>query len=119
MKSLISTASPDSILVSFDAESLYGTITHELGLEAIEYWFDKHHKELPPRINKDFIKQGIKFILENNNFFFNGKYFNHVKGTAMGTKCAPTYATLVVGFLEEKMYDVIEENFSREFREYF
>ena len=37
----------------------------------------------------------------------------------MGTKCVPTYATLVLGFLEENMYDATEENFSREFREYF
>ena len=61
----------------------------------------------------------MHFILENNKFFFNGKYHNQLKGTAMGTKCVPTYATLVLGFLEEKLYDTIEENFSREFKVYF
>ena len=114
-----SKVSPDSIVVFYGAKSLYSNITHELGLEAIEYWLDKHPEDLPTRINKDFIKQGMKFILENNNFFFNGKYFNQVKGIAMGTKGAPIYPTLVLGFLEENLYDVIEENFSREFREYF
>ena len=36
------TVSPDSYLVSFDIENLYSNITHELGLEAINYWLDKH-----------------------------------------------------------------------------
>ena len=37
----------------------------------------------------------------------------------MGTKCAPTYATLVLGYLEEKLYNIIEDTFDKEFREYF
>ena len=32
------TDSPDSNLVSFNIENLYSNITHELGLEAINYW---------------------------------------------------------------------------------
>ena len=59
----------------------------------------------------------IDFILENNNFY--GKYYNQVKGTAMCTKCAPTYATKVLEFLEDKLYENIEEIVCREFREYF
>ena len=37
----------------------------------------------------------------------------------MGTKCALTYATLVLGYLEEKLYNIIEDAFDKEFREYF
>ena len=36
-------------------------------------------------------------------------FFNQTKGTAMGTKVAPTYATLVLGYLEEKLYDLIKQ----------
>ena len=90
-----------------------------LGLEAIEYWLNKHPEEMPNRIYKDFIKRGLQFILKNNNFYFNGKYYNQVKGTAIGTKCAPTFATLVLGYLEEKPHDTIEEHFDSEFRQYF
>ena len=37
----------------------------------------------------------------------------------MGTKCAPTFATLVLGYLEEKLYDTIEEHFDSEVIQYF
>ena len=35
----------------------------------------------------------------------------------MGTKLAPTYATLVMGYLELKLYDKIKEKFSKCFKE--
>ena len=40
---------------------------------------------------------------------FYNQYFLQIKGTAMGTKFAPTYATLVMGFLEENMYQTLSE----------
>ena len=52
------TVSPDSYLVSFDIENLYSNITHELGLEAINFWLDKHPEDMDKRIDKDFIKRG-------------------------------------------------------------
>jgi hypothetical protein len=33
----------------------------------------------------------------------------------MGTKVAPTYATLVLGFLEEKLFSTVQERFEQEF----
>ena len=33
----------------------------------------------------------------------------------MGTKFAPTYATLVLAYLEEKLYSEIETKFGKEF----
>lgn len=110
--------SPDTIIASFDVENLYTNIPHDLGLEAIQYWLEKYEKELPARINKTFVLEGIKFILENNYFCFNDTYFLQIKGTAMGTKFAPIYATLVLGYLEEKLYVQIEKDFDSEFRQY-
>ena len=43
------TVSTDSYLVSFDIENLYSNITHELGLEAINYWLDKHPEDMDKR----------------------------------------------------------------------
>lgn len=53
--------------------------------------------------------EGIKTILENNNFMFDGCFYNQIRGTAMGTKFAPTYATLVLAYLEEKLYTHLED----------
>jgi len=36
----------------------------------------------------------------------------------MGTKFAPTYATLVLGFLEEKLYKETEKHISKDFSNY-
>ena len=35
----------------------------------------------------------------------------------MGTKCAPVYATLTFGYLEEKKYTIIETDYDAEFQQ--
>ena len=97
---------------------MYSNIPHDLGLEAISFWIDKHTDLLIKRFDKDFIIKGLKIVLENNNFVFNNQYFNQSKGTAMGTKVAPTYASLVLGFLEEKLYHILQEDKDRSFALY-
>ena len=108
----------ESILVSFDVVNLYSIIPHGLGIEAISFWLNKYPKELPNRISKEFVLDGIKLILENNSFCFNDSYFLQTKGTAMGTKFAPIYATLVLAYLEEKLYEQVEKEFDSNFRKY-
>ena len=111
------TVDENAILVSFDVTSLYTNISHELGLEAIKFWLEKHPNLIHKRFTKDFIIEGIKTILENNNFMFDGCTYNQVRGTAMGTKFAPTYATLVLAYLEEKLYTHLETD-NKEMAEY-
>ena len=60
------------------------------------------------RFTKQFILERIKTILENNNFLFDDQFYNQIRGTAMGAKFAPTYATLVLGYLEEKLIKRLE-----------
>lgn len=43
---------------------------------------------------------------------FDGIIYKQKFGTATGTKVAPTYATLILGFLEEKLH----QNFSVEYK---
>ena len=74
---------------------------------------------LNPRFTKEFILDGIKLILENNIFCFNDTYFKQVKGTAMGTKFAPVYATLTIGYLEEKLLNIIEKDYDADFQHFF
>ena len=100
----------NSLLVTFDVTNLYGSIPHTLGLEAIRFWLNKHPESINNRFSHDFVIQGIKLILENNIFQFNDKYYQQTKGTAMGTKIGPTYATLVMGYLEDQLYKKIIED---------
>ncbi len=92
-------------LVSFDVESLYTTIDHDLGIEAVKYWVEKKGDMLPGRFTCAFICDAINIILKNNVFFFNDQYYEQINGTAMGTKVAPSYANLTMAFLEENMYE--------------
>ena len=90
----------NSKLISFDVASLYINIPHELGLKAIDYWLDKYPELIHSILNKFFIVKALKLVLKNNDFVFNEKFFHQITGTAMGTIVAPTYSTLVMGYLE-------------------
>ena len=109
------TVPSNTLLVSFDVVNLYTKIPHELGIEAINSWLSKYPELIHKRFSKEFILESIKTILENNNFFFNETMYTQVRGTAMGTKFAPTYSTLVLAYLEEKLYNEIEIKFGKEF----
>lgn len=115
----------DEKFVTFDVISLYNNITHDLGIEALTFWLNEHPENLHERYTKDFILNSTKLILENNSFEFGAHNFKQLVGTAMGTKFAPTYASLVLAYLEIKLYqkvnnmyeehhaDVIINNFKR------
>ena len=48
-------------------------------------------------------------MLKESTFQFDDKYYKQMQGTAMGTKMAPTYATLVMGYLKKRLYNCYEE----------
>ena len=96
--------SSEIILTSFDITSLYANIPHDLGIKAIEYWLTLYPKNILRRFPREFVIEGINLILNNNTFVSNDTTFLQKQGTAMGTKMAPSYATLVLGYLEN-MYD--------------
>ena len=100
------------IFVSFDIVSLYTNIPHKLGLSAIKFWLDKFPGLIPARIPPTFILESIELILTNNYFEFNNRTFLQIQGTAMGTKMAPTYANLTIGYLEWKLYQQLEHGLS-------
>ena len=104
-------------LVTLDVVNLYSNITSTLGLRSLGFWIDKHREKIDNRFTKEFLLEATELVLKNNFFNFDDQHFQQVKGTAMGTKMAPTYATLTLGYLEELMYQQINENFSEEFSE--
>ena len=105
------------IFVTMDVNSLYSNIDHDLGKRAIEFWLDKFPGDIHGRFTKSFILEGMDIILRNNNFQFGGKNYIQIFGTAMGTKFAPTYATLVLGYLETILYERIESKYNTQTKE--
>ncbi|XP_062612905.1 uncharacterized protein LOC134274656 [Saccostrea cucullata] len=102
---------PSETLVTMDVTNLYTNIISTLGLKALKYWIDKHPEKINYRFTKDFILEATEIVLKNNTFSFCDKHYEQIKGTAMGTKMAPTYATLTLGYLEEILYEKISDRF--------
>ena len=88
-------------LFSWDIVSLYTSIPHELGIEALTYWLSRYPDLVPPRFSVNFVLEAALFILQNNYFMFDGVCYHQNTGSAMGAVFAPPYACLAVGYLEE------------------
>ena len=102
----------DCEIYSIDIVSLYTNIPHSLGLEAVSYYVDKFRSHIPQRFSKEFIMDSVKFVLSNNNFFFDGICRHQKEGTAMGSKMAVPYACLSIGYLEEtKLHPLLHRHF--------
>ena len=87
-----------SYLVSLDVCSLYTNILHKEGIETVK----QKLKKSKPSISIKVILTFLKLILRLNNFVFNGINYLQKKGCTIGTKCAPSYANIFVGWFEEK-----------------
>ena len=53
-------------------------------------------------LNSSYIVELLTVGLTNNYFEFNGKHYNQLSGTAMGTKLVPSCANLFITKFEEK-----------------
>ncbi|XP_071152298.1 uncharacterized protein [Mytilus edulis] len=108
----------ETLLTSFDVTSLYTNIPHDLGLTAVKYRIEEKRDEIDSRFETNFILEATKIVLEENTFYFDGNKYRQIKGTAMGTKVVPTYANLVMGYLEQQMYRQISVQFDQNFCDY-
>ena len=90
-----------SFLVTADVESLYTNISHNFGLQALDYWITTFPNTI--QLPKSFILEAMHFILSQNYFIHRKTYYHQIKGVAMGTNVAPTFANLVMGYLELKV----------------
>ena len=83
----------DAILVTADVVGLYPSISHELGLKALEAALEKRESI---QISTSELVKMAKFLLQNNYSEFNGETKKQISGTAIGTKFAPPYACIFI-----------------------
>ena len=107
------------VLITLDVTDMYTNIDHNLAKEAVEYWLTTHPECLPRNISKEFVLEALSIVLEFNTFTYNGRLYLQICGISMGTKSAPTIATLVMAYLEIKLYQVIETKYGRLVQEEF
>ena len=85
------------LLVTLDISSLYTNIPHNEGINACDHFLRTcSHNTIPTSTLCDL----IRMILTMNNFSFNDNHYLQIHGTAMGTKMAPSYANLFLGYFE-------------------
>ena len=61
-------------------------------------------ESLHARLNKEFVVEYTKFILQISNMKCNNESYNQIKGTAIGIIFAPPYATFSMEYFEIKCY---------------
>ena len=94
-KDIITTDS--DILVTMDVTSLYTNIDQQEGRSTCEHFLSQRQR---PSIPTKFIITLINLILKCNTMFFNGRFSHQIKGTAMGTAMAVSFANLFMSRLE-------------------
>lgn len=84
----------NSILFTFDVESLYPSIPTDLGLHALEGMI---HKEFTPSKRKLILSLAL-LVLNHHYLAFNGVFWHQIRGTAMGSNFVVLYACSSVCF---------------------
>ena len=94
-------------LVTADVVSLYTNIPHNEGIEAVIQKISSNRESLPQDTPPNAtIRILLQFILTFNVFEFLGTFYQQICGTAMGTKCAPSYACIFMGYIEEQIQEL-------------
>ena len=88
-----------TILGTLDISSLYTNIPHYEALQAVIKTLQENPE---PNLPTKWIITLLRHVLDKNVFQFNGKFFIQKKGTAMGTRVAPSLANIFVYHLMRK-----------------
>lgn len=90
-------------LCTMDVSSLYPSIPHKDGLEAMNYFLNRRTELYP---STEFLLSLTKEVLTKNYFKFQDQYYLQQRGSAMGSPVAPNYANLFMGKFElDLMYN--------------
>ena len=78
----------------------------------MDHFLNKYQEDLHPRFRKEFVLESVKFILKNKILTFDSEFYLQIKGTAMVTIFAPTYANLTMGYHEIKVHSSTHQNYA-------
>ncbi|XP_078502402.1 uncharacterized protein LOC144756435 [Lissotriton helveticus] len=88
------------ILATLDVVGLYTCIEMDKGIQALEHFLGSRSASL--RHHSKMLIQMSQLILKNNYFLFEDEWFHQIRGTAMGSRFAPSYANLFMGWYERE-----------------
>ena len=89
---------PDFMIISLDVVSLFTNIPDYLVHKAMEKRWTQFYNKINMSCT-EFLNV-IKFILNNNHFQFNEKFYHQIFGSAMGNPISPILSDIVMEDLE-------------------
>ena len=87
--------SPNTLFVTFDVSNLYTMIPRDGAIVALQSFLYKHTENR--RIygmTVDTITRLVRLVLDTNCFYYNGKYYQQIRGGAMGSPFTMTLANI-------------------------
>ena len=97
----------DCYLLEADVDNMYPSINIQHALEFIEAYLKRLNDNTIP-IN--LIIELLRWIHNNNYIEFNNKIYLQIKGTAMGTPCAVTFACIYMAEIEYRVTIELRKN---------
>ncbi|CAJ0960945.1 unnamed protein product [Ranitomeya imitator] len=88
---------PESILCTLDVNSLYTSIEHDKGIEAVTLTLREANMDSN---SLDLCIDLLNLVLREKFFMFEDDFFLQICGTAMGSNVAPAYANLCMDHFE-------------------
>jgi hypothetical protein len=92
---------PGAAYYTADSVSMNTNIDNRHGIATIGWWLELHCSHLPSDFPSKQNLEGLDIIMCNNVFAFGSHYFKQCNGTAMGTPCVCTCATIYYSYHEE------------------
>ena len=99
----VGTLPEGAILVTADVVGLYPHIPHEEGLRILREALSR--STVTSSVPADHLVDLARLVLTSNNLSFNGEHYLQIRGTAIGTKMAPSYANVFMGGLETRLFE--------------
>ena len=97
----VETVPDNSYLVSLDVISLYKNIPNSDGIKALKTSLDNFpRKTIATKVITSFLSLNLTL----NNFVFDCKKYIQIKGCAIGTICAPSYANIFMDYFKNPFY---------------
>ena len=94
----------DCLLSCMDITALYPNIPISEGIKAVKTVLEEHPDLFNPDDNMRLLRL-LELVLRYNMFKVNGKYYQQLIGTAMGTPVAVTFAVIYMYILERDLVD--------------
>lgn len=85
------------VVMSLDVVNLFGNISKELALKAIEFHWDRI--ETSCNISQEHFKEIVTFLLESGYFMFDGSFYLQKFGCTMGSRLSPILALYAMDYV--------------------